>query len=79
MPTGPYRSRPIPDRLPREPQAASGTAIGAAFVWLATVARIAAGLAHGEAASREMVFAAMVLLVAPVIVVRELQRRQRGG
>jgi len=80
MATNPYRT---PAQTGREltPSQASrplDLAHVALFAWVVTLVRIAVGLAHAEPPGRELVFAWLILLLAPVLLAKELCPRSRG-
>jgi hypothetical protein len=47
------------------------------FLWLVTVLRVVAARVHPEPPSRELAFAWVVLIVAPVAIARELRLPRR--
>jgi hypothetical protein len=49
------------------PPASSELALTGTFIWLVTVVRVAVSFVRAEPASRELVFAWIVLLVVPLV------------
>ena len=79
MAESPYRTQAQPAEDPSRAEApVFGDIAGiASFVWVATLVRIGAALLSAEPASRELDFAWLVLLLAPVVIWKDTSTRRR--